>query len=141
MEEPLPSEGSIRSSVWRVRSEGEQRTRAGRIFFRRMYLAMIRAARSPRGASGRSRSARVGSDQLDFPCRSRMTVRTRVTVPAGRLEVKQRRCLSSAVRAAAVPKVESMAHFQQKMTRCYPHARRETGPLHFVRDANGSADT
>jgi hypothetical protein len=69
---------------------GEQRTRAGWIFFRRMYLAMIRDARSPRGASGRSRSARVGSDQLDFPCRSRMTVRTRVTVPAGRSEVKKR---------------------------------------------------
>src|SRR5436190_18511287 len=46
-----------------------------------MYLAILCEARSPRGASGRSRSARVGSDQLDFPCRSRMIVRTRRTLP------------------------------------------------------------
>ena len=33
-----------------------------------------RTPRSPRGASGRSMSARVESNQLDFACRSRMTV-------------------------------------------------------------------
>jgi hypothetical protein len=41
-----------------------------------MYLAILFEARSPRGVSGRSMSASVESDQLDFPCRSRMTVRT-----------------------------------------------------------------
>jgi hypothetical protein len=50
-----------------VRREGEQRTSAGRILFRRMYLASFLDARSPRGASGRSTSASVESDQLDFP--------------------------------------------------------------------------
>jgi hypothetical protein len=41
-----------------------------------MYLAILLDARAPRGVSGRSMSASVESDQLDFPCRSRMTVRT-----------------------------------------------------------------
>jgi hypothetical protein len=48
----------------------------GADLFRRMYLPILRDARSPRGASGRSMSATVESDQLDFPWRSRMTVRT-----------------------------------------------------------------
>jgi hypothetical protein len=70
----LPSEASTASSVWRVRSEGEQRTSVGWILFRRMYLASLLDARSPLGASGRSILASVESDQLDFLCRSRTTV-------------------------------------------------------------------
>jgi hypothetical protein len=34
----LADEASTASSVWRVRSEGEQRTSAGWILFRRIYL-------------------------------------------------------------------------------------------------------
>jgi hypothetical protein len=46
-----------------------------------MYLATCVDARSPRGASGRSTSAKAGSDQLDFAWRSSIKVRTPRTVP------------------------------------------------------------
>ena len=81
-------------------SEGEQRTSAGQDPLRRMYLAMLFEARSPRGASGRSMSASVGSDQLDFPWRSRMMVRT------GR-PCLQRLFASSSPRQGAAPRRET----------------------------------
>ena len=55
----------------RVRSAGEQRTRSGVTPCRPSSAASFAAARRPRGASGRSRSGRSSSAQLDLACRSR----------------------------------------------------------------------
>ncbi len=66
-----PSAGRSSSSVSRVRSAAEQRTSSGSIPSRTRCLATRFASRRPLRASGRSWSASVGSEQLDFACRRR----------------------------------------------------------------------
>ena len=66
-------------------------------------------ARLPRGARGRSKSVRVESAQLDFPCRSRMTLRTR---QAG---TRACSCLLAATRSSHGLAFSGLPHFAQNL--------------------------
>ena len=74
-----PSTGAISRQVSRTRSAWEQSTRSGPQRRLTISCAIHGAARRPRGASGRSRSAKSGVSQLDLACRSN---RSRRIVPS-----------------------------------------------------------
>src|SRR4029453_7702112 len=65
-----PSAGRTAASVWRVRSDEEHSTTVGRTSAAARWAARTSAARRPRGARGRSGSARLGWSQLDLAWRS-----------------------------------------------------------------------
>lgn len=78
-----PSAGSTRASVCRARSPDEHKASSGRMSLTAMYARILSAARSPRGASGRSRSSTPRSSQLDFAWRSNQSLTAQVCARSG----------------------------------------------------------